>query len=270
MNMIFLSFSAGSVLTAGAVVGGTGLVIGILLGIASKFLFVKTDEKVEKVRNCLPGSNCGGCGYAGCDSLAEAIARGDAPVNACTAGADIAGISEIMGTSASEKERMTAFVHCRGTCDKTEIKYSYHGLTDCRKLALIPGHGEKVCRSGCMGYGSCVSECKFNAIHVINGVAVVDSSLCAACGKCIKACPNNLISLVPVSAKTIVGCSSRKKGKEVRSACDTGCIGCGICAKQCGEGAIEMTDNLPVINFEKCTGCGKCAEKCPQKIIVVK
>lgn len=269
MDLIFLSINVNAVIIAGAVVGGTGLLIGLLLGIASKFFFVKTDERIEQIREYLPGSNCGGCGYAGCDALAEAIAKGEAPVNACAAGAAVDKIAAVMGASAEEKEKTVAFVHCSGTCDKTDVKYRYQGIADCRKLALIPGHGEKICRFGCMGYGSCVSVCKFDAIHVVNGVAVVDDEKCVACGACTKVCPNGLITLVPASSKVRVSCSSHKKGKEVKLACDTGCIGCGICVKQCENGAIVLENNLPAIDFGKCTGCGKCAAKCPQKIIKV-
>ena len=63
-----------------------GILIGILLGVAGKVFAVETDERVEKVRECLPGNNCGGCGYPGCDGLAEAIVAGDAPVNGCPVG----------------------------------------------------------------------------------------------------------------------------------------------------------------------------------------
>lgn len=262
----FLQIDITGVGKAGLVVGLTGLIIGILLGIAGKRFAVEVDERVSRVREYLPGSNCGGCGFAGCDALAEAIVQGKAPVNAC-AGADHAGIAAVMGVAAEERERRVAFVRCRGTCDKTEVKYRYHGIADCRKLMLIPGKGEKVCSFGCAGYGSCTHACKFDAIHVINGVATVDESKCTGCSACIKACPNGIIELVLASAKYRVACSTKLKGREVKAACETGCIGCGICVKQCGSGAIEITDNLAHIDYEKCTGCGKCAEKCPQKII---
>ena len=261
-----LAVSLKGVAVAGAVVGGTGLLIGILLGIAASKLSVETDERVDAVRDCLVGSNCGGCGYAGCDACAEAIVKGEAPVNAC-AGANITAIADIMGTEAVAAEKKVAFVKCAGTCDKTSVKYRYQGIPDCRKLALIPGHGEKECSFGCMGYGSCVSVCKFDAIHVVNGVAVVDKEKCTACGQCIKVCPNRLIELRPYDSKCAVACSSTLKGKEVKAKCTTGCIGCGICAKQCEAGAITVENNIARIDYAKCTGCGKCAEKCPQKII---
>lgn len=269
-DQLFLALGAGSlsgVLTAGAVVGGTGLLIGILLGIAAKKFAVEVDERVDAVRECLPGSNCGGCGYAGCDACAEAIVKGIAPVTACSAGARHADIAAIMGTEAEERVKEVAYVKCSGTCDKTVVKYRYQGIPDCRKLALIPGHGEKECTFGCMGYGSCVSVCKFEAIKVINGVAVVNKSKCMGCGMCVKVCPNKLIELRPYDSLYAVGCASTLKGKDVKAKCTVGCIGCGICAKQCESGAVTVENNIARIDYSKCIGCGKCAEKCPQKVI---
>ena len=64
------------ILIAAALVGGTGLVIGLLLGVAGKKFAVEVNEKEIAVREQLPGNNCGGCGYPGCDGLAAAIAAG--------------------------------------------------------------------------------------------------------------------------------------------------------------------------------------------------
>ena len=64
-----------------------------------------------------------------------------------------------------------------------------------------------------------------------------------------------------------VMCSSKDKGKKTRQVCSTGCIGCGICVKNCPEDAILLADNIAFINSEKCVKCGICAEKCPQNII---
>lgn len=257
------------IVLAAAIIGCTGLLIGILLGVAGKKFAVEIDEKEAGVREQLPGNNCGGCGYAGCDALAKAIAAGEAPVNACPVGGGPVAekIGAIMGVSADAGEKKVAFVKCSGTCDKTERKANYYGVDDCRKAAVIPGKSDKKCSFGCMGLGSCVKSCDFDAIHIVGGVAVVDKDKCVACGKCAKACPNGLIEFVPYSAKTAVACSSKDKGVAVKAACDVGCIGCGICAKQCEFGAVALEGNLAHIDQEKCTGCGKCAEKCPQKII---
>jgi Na+-translocating ferredoxin:NAD+ oxidoreductase RNF subunit RnfB len=259
------------IVLAALVIGITGVLIGLLLGVAGKIFAVEVDERVTKVRDELPGNNCGGCGFAGCDGLAEAIVKGEAAVNGCpVGGAPVAeAIAAIMGASADVAEKQVAFVKCNGTCDKTAIKYNYYGIQDCRELAMVPGHGEKQCVYGCMGYGSCVKACEFDALHIVHGVAKVDKEKCVACGQCIKVCPNNLIEFVPYSAVNLVQCNSNDKGKDVKAACDVGCIGCSICVKQCEFDAVKVTDNLAYIDQSKCTSCGKCAEKCPSKIITM-
>lgn len=259
-----------AILIAAGVVAGIGLVVGIFLGVSGKIFAVPTDERVEAVRECLPGNNCGGCGYSGCDGLAQAIADREAPVTACPVGgqACVDAICTALGMEATSAVRMVAFVKCAGSCDKSAFEYEYFGDSDCHRLALAPGRGSKACAYGCTGLGSCARACPFEAIDVIDGCAVVNPDKCKACGKCITVCPNHLIELIPETAGYAVRCSSREKGKVVREMCDAGCIGCGICAKVCPEGAVTVVNNVAHIDQDRCIGCGKCAAKCPAHIII--
>ena len=232
--------SISGIILAAVVVGGTGLVISILLGIASEKFKVPVDEKEVAVRECLPGNNCGGCGFAGCDALAKAIAAGEAPVGACPVGGQPVAdkIASIMGVEAGVGEKQVAFVKCAGTCDKAKSKYKYAGNEDCVSAMSVPG------------------------------VAVVDKEKCVACGKCVATCPKSLIELVPYAAPHKVQCSSKEFGKAVKEVCSAGCIGCKMCTRVCEADAITVENNIAKIDYSKCTGCGKCAEKCPAKIIL--
>ena len=258
------------IIIAAVIVGCVGLFIGAFLGIAGQKLAVEVDEREEAITAVLPGTNCGGCGYAGCSGLAAAIVAGEAEIGGCpVGGAPVAAlIGEIMGQKAGEQTRMTAFVKCAGTCEKASTDYQYYGVEDCSMMAFVQNGGPKSCKHGCMGYGTCVKACPFDAIHVVDGVAVVDKEACKACGKCVAACPKKLIELVPYDQIHLVQCSSRDKGKDVMSVCKVGCIGCKMCQKVCPADAITVEDNIAHIDPEKCTNCGACAEKCPKKIIL--
>ncbi len=258
------------ILIATGVVGATGLLIGLFLGAAGIKFKVETDEREEAVLEALPGNNCGGCGYAGCSNLAAAIVGGEAPTNACPVGGEaVAGkIAAIMGVEEEASVRRVAFVACQGTCEKTAADYEYTGIEDCRMLSFVPNGGAKTCDYGCLGFGSCVKVCPFDAIHVADGVAQVDPEACKACGKCVDVCPKHLISLVPYGAQYLVACSSKDRGPVTMKGCSAGCIGCGICQKNCPAGAVKVEDFCAAIDPLKCTGCGACEQKCPKKVIV--
>lgn len=257
------------VMTAIVIIGGVGLLIGLFLGIASIIFRVRVNEKEEAVLNALPGNNCGGCGYPGCSGLAAAIVKQEAAVNACPVGGESTGkvIADIMGVDAGKTVRRAAFVACRGDADAAGVDYEYTGVMDCGMQKYVPGGGAKSCQYGCLGYGNCVKVCQFEAIRVHNGIAVVDKEACKACGMCVAACPKNLITLIPYEAEYVVGCSSRDKGPVTAKVCTVGCIGCGICKKNCPVQAIAVTDFCAVIDQEQCTACGTCKEKCPKKSI---
>jgi len=257
------------IVIAAIIVGGIGLFIGVFLGIAEKKFAVKTDERELAILELLPANNCGGCGYAGCAALAAAIITEEAETNACPVGGAsvIASINAIMGKETQEKEREVAFVKCGGTTEKAKQEYAYYGTKNCAMMKFVQMEGPKGCKHGCHGYGSCVDACQFGAIHIVEGVAVVDAVQCKGCKMCVQACPRNLIELVPHSQKQLVNCASKDKGKDVMQVCEVGCIGCKLCEKVCTVEAIKVVDNIAKITYETCTNCGACKEKCPKKCI---
>lgn len=249
--------------------GGLGIGFGVILSIASKFFEVPVDPKVDELNRALPGANCGACGFPGCGGLATALAEGKAPINACGPGGQKTAdhIAEILGLNSEVVNKEVAVVLCQGDCDKAKDKYRYEGIQDCRISSRL-ADGQKSCSYGCLGCGTCFDVCQFDAIRMVDGVAVIDREKCTACLKCVDICPKKIIEMVPYENEAIVMCKSEDGGKVVRGNCSIGCIGCKICVKNCPADAFTFENNLAKIIYEKCTNCQICVEKCPTKCIV--
>ena len=251
------------------VMGGLGVIFGCMLAFASQKFHVEVDQRQTDIRALLPGANCGGCGFPGCDGYAEACVSGAAKPNKCVAASPevSASIAEILGVSAEAAEPMVAFVKCRGSFDKTVKDCVYQGAHDCCEAAVVPGRGPSSCAYGCMGFGTCEKVCAFGAIKIVDGLAVVDRERCVGCGACAEECPRGVIALIPRKSKIQVACGNPLKGPFIKKVCSVGCIGCTLCVKACPKEAIEMKGSLAVIDPAKCVNCGLCAQKCPVKAI---
>lgn len=260
-----------SIIYSVVALAGLGLLFGILITFASKKFEVEKDDRVERILEVLPNGNCGGCGFAGCQAYAKAVADGNAAPDLCSVGGaeTAAKIGEILGIEVKEKEPVMAYVLCCGNGENTTEKYFYDGIANCISAARVSG-GYKSCSFACLGFGNCVDVCKFDAIHIVDGIASVDLEKCVGCGACVKACPKALIHLVPKSAKYVVKCSSKDKGVDTKNKCKIGCISCKLCEKNCPADAVHVENNVAVIDYKKCTSCGMCAEKCPRHIIMEK
>ena len=252
------------ILSAFLIVGGIGLLCSVLLVIATHFFRVEEEEKTKQIRECLPGANCGACGYSGCDQYAKAVALDKAAPNLCIPGSVSVAqmLSEILGVDISVDVPKVAFVKCNGNCTAATKKATCDNLYSCKITATLYG-GPNACLSGCLGCGDCAIVCPSNAICLKDGIAHINPRLCIGCGMCIKECPKNIISFYPRSSKYTVVCSSTDKGAVARKNCTNACIGCKKCETICPEGAISVKDNLAHINLTKCTACGKCREVCP-------
>ena len=260
-----------------AILGGLGLVFGLVLAAASKVFYVPTDPRLEQLNECLPGANCGGCGYAGCGGYAEAVLKGEAAIGQCASGGTECALAmgQIMGEKVDAMTRKVALVRCSGyrTVDASgkekgaRMKAEYEGFQDCLAASKVGGNGPLACKFGCLGFGNCVKACKYDAIEIVDGVAKVDPERCKGCMACAAQCPRNLIVSADYDKHTIIACASHAKGAVTVRGCTAGCIGCGICLKICPHDAITIENNLAVIDYSLCTSCGLCAAVCPKKLI---
>ena len=252
------------ILIAFGVVSAIALIAGVLLALISHFFSVPEDETVKAVRACLPGVNCGACGYKGCDDYAAAVAEGKAKPNLCVPGAEATAkeLGEILGMEVEAPKDVVAFVHCNGNCEATTKKAVYDGISTCKAASMLYG-GPDACRFGCLGLGDCAAACPAGAICMRDGIAHVDTERCLGCGLCRDVCPKHIISMVPQETEAVVMCSSEAKGADARKACKNACIGCQKCVKVCPHGAVSVVNNLARIDYDKCEGCGLCADACP-------
>jgi len=247
-----------------------GVVSAYMLAIVAARFVVKIDPKVEKVRDVLPGANCGACGYAGCQGYAEAVtAKADVPPNLCTPGRNTVAeaVALITGKKAEAREPIFARIMCQGGWNNSVKRFKYEGVQDCR-AAVLAGGGDKSCIYGCLGYGTCKKVCPFGAISMNeNHLPVVDIGKCTGCRKCEAVCPKKVIEVLPAGKVVFVACHSKDKGVDTRKYCQSGCIACGKCAKTCPFDAPSVSNNLSRINLDKCRVCGLCVKSCPTNAI---
>lgn len=258
-----------SIIATILIISAIGLVGGLLLSVASHYLAINEDEKTENVLRSLPGTNCGGCGYAGCLDYARAVAKG-APVNQCTIGgtAVIEKLAVIMNVKAGSATRYKAVVACQGTSDHTKNIYEYQGIPTCTACTLLYS-GNLSCPFACLGFGDCVQACEFGAISIENNIAVIDNAKCTGCGNCKSACPKGIIFMYEAwsGSKPLIMCVSTRTEERTLLECRAGCTGCGKCIRYCPLGAIKIVNNVAKIDPIKCTSCGKCLGICPYDCI---
>ncbi len=254
---------------------GSMLVLGVLFGlglvIAARKFSVEEDPRVGAVEDELPGINCGACGYAGCHAYAEAVVASEDVALCVPGGPEVARtLADLLGVELGAVQKLRAVVHCQGGASRCGDRFDYAGEQDCRAAHITSG-GPKACIYGCLGFGSCAAACPYDAIAMNEErLPVIDPDKCTACGICVRTCPRDLISLLPYRYNIYLGCSSHDRGKAVSGICPVGCIACRRCVKEDPHEAIEMVDDLPVLDQAKADGeFARAAEVCPMNCFVV-
>ena len=250
---------------------GISALFGIGLAFAAKKFAVKEDPRVEQVSEVLAHAHCGACGYPGCRQYAEAVVSDpDVKPTLCTPGgaASAEAVARITGKVMEQTEPKIARVFCQGGCSKSQRRFKYEGVKDCRAAILASG-GDKSCLYGCLGYGSCSRACPFDAISMSEeNLPVIDPVKCTACGVCAQTCPTNVIEILPLAKEVLVKCHSKDRGPVTKKNCQTGCISCGLCVKVCPYNAAKVENFLSRIDLDKCKVCGLCVTKCPTNAIL--
>jgi len=256
------------VTAAAVVLGGLAVGFGVLLALAHRFFRVEVDPRQEAIEAALPGANCGACGFGGCAAYAEAVARGEAPPDRCAPGGPSVAqtIGRILGVEVGGFTPRVAVVRCQGGRGRARTRFRYVGEADCRAAAATQ-FGPSACIWGCIGLGTCVRACPFDALVMDEaaGLPRVLEERCTGCGTCAEVCPKNIIEVRPKDQYVHVLCRNPDPGKAVRAVCEAGCIGCRRCEKACPVegGAIHVSGHLAEVDPAACIGCGRCVRECP-------
>lgn len=251
-----------------------GLVAAVLLAVASRVFHVEEDPRVQAVLEVLPGANCGGCGFAGCEGYATAVVNDPAiPANRCCAGgAEVRiAVGELTGKAVAEADPLRSLRRCDKNAGNVALRYQYEGMPSCAAAAMLRG-GVDTCKYSCLGFGDCVQVCPFGAMRIEEGVVRINANLCTGCGACTSACPRGVLELVPKRARIAVFCNSRDKLRAVSDVCDVGCISCGKCIRNCPAKALSMKDNRVEVDQRLCLSygddCGQvCISSCVRHIL---
>jgi electron transport complex protein RnfB len=258
-----------------AVFGLMGLLFGVALAAAARKFHVPADPVVEQVRDNLPSANCGACGFAGCQSYAEAVVeRGEVAATLCIPGGKSVAenVARLTGKLMGEVEERVVMIRCSGTTAVAKDQAVYDGIGTCSAAVLAYG-GPKACKNGCLGLGDCQRICPFDAIHVKGlGIAEVDFQKCTGCGLCVSVCPKNILDLYPRGRRVELSCVAKDKASVVRPTCLVGCTICRKCVSACPAGALTWDGKTILIDHVKCIAYGPscqeaCVEICPTFVL---
>jgi ferredoxin len=199
------------------------------------------------------------------------VVKGRIGPDKCTAGGTPCAkrVAEILGIELDDSAPYRPVIHCAAKYDDRLLRSDYRGEPSCFAANVI---GDvQGCTFGCTGFGDCAVACKYDAIHIIDGLAVIDYDKCIGCAACERACPRHIISMIPFKAEQmlVIACSNKDPGRLVTKVCTVGCLGCKLCQKLMD--IFEVRDNLSALDYDKYQpGMDFSApmEKCPRGVMI--
>jgi len=252
-----------------------GLFFGFALAAAAMKFQVATNPLVDRVRHVLPSANCGACGFAGCQSYAEAVVeKASVSPNLCAPGRNLVAtqVAELTGKQVGTVLDRLVIMRCHGTSAYARIEADYAGVQTCAAATLVFG-GPKACKNGCLGLGDCVRACPFDALYLSpGGIAAVNYDKCVGCAVCVPVCPKELFELYPRNRRIELSCVAKDKQAVVRATCMVGCTLCRKCVSKCPAQAIEWDGRTIIIHHDLCLAYGPscneaCVDICPSTIL---
>ncbi|HBH05268.1 MAG TPA: ferredoxin [Flavobacteriales bacterium] len=258
-----------SVLYTVMILSALGAVAAVILYFVSKKFYVKEDPRIAQVEDVLPATNCGGCGYPGCNAFANAVVeQQDLSSLHCPVGGNdvMKEVADVLGIEAVEKDPYVAVIRCSGSFNNRKKTNQYDGASNCQIAAQLYS-GDTACAYGCVGLSDCVDVCDFDAMYMdeVTGLPVVIEDKCTACNACVTECPKDIIELMPVGKKNqriYVACVNEDPNSIARDICSVACTGCSDCLEQCKFDAIIVENDLAYVDQEKCKQCLKCVDVC--------
>ena len=247
------TLSAPVILGSAGILGGLGLFFAALIAVTHRKFKVWEDPRIDELAALLPGANCGACGRPGCRAFAEALVAGSISPATCSVSSPEVHeeMAQLLGVDVGQVTKRVARLLCAGGHDVAADRADYRGLGTCKAAAAVAG-GAKGCVWGCLGLGDCEVACNFAAIYMSGtGLPVVILDKCTACGDCVKACPKDLFTIMPVDQKLLVQCKSLLEGEAAEELCRVACTGCGKCVQDAAPGLIEIKNGLAVIDYSR-------------------